>query len=158
MGRLSVLTTHLPSLNPILARYMNTYHTDWDEYVDYVDFAYTFSHHETFRITPIFVLYGQEEIDAPTLCFTRNKLSKSKISWNGCTRFDTFTRLSSDGCCWKKHYKRQRTEKMHNFTDTILVYRPPLKKDRADKHLFRYHWPYKIVKRTNTLNYIVCSG
>ena len=58
MGRLSVLTTLLPIFNPILDRYANTYHTNWDKYVSYVDFAYTISHHETFRMTTIFVLYG----------------------------------------------------------------------------------------------------
>jgi hypothetical protein len=42
--------------------YVNTYHTDWDEYVEYVALAYNTSRHETSGMTPLFALYGRETI------------------------------------------------------------------------------------------------
>jgi hypothetical protein len=55
----------------------------------------------------------------------------------------------------EKHYNRRRTEKVYNVGEAVLVYRPLRKKGRAEKLLFRYHGPFKIVKRINSLNYMI---
>lgn len=46
----------------MLAMYVNTCHTNWDEYVHYVTFAYNTSRHESTGMTPFFSLYGREAI------------------------------------------------------------------------------------------------
>jgi hypothetical protein len=55
----------------------------------------------------------------------------------------------------EKHYNRERTEKVCNVGDPVLVYRPLRKKGRAEKLLFRYHAPFKVVRRLNSLNYVI---
>ena len=52
----------------------------------------------------------------------------------------------------EKHYNRQRTEKVYSVGDAVLVCRPLRKKGRVEKLLFRYHGPFKIVGRINSLN------
>lgn len=149
----------------MLALYVNTYHTGWDEYVDYVAFAYNTSRHETSGMTPFFALYGREAMLPLDVSLgsdpnsTSREIAIPSIEKNR-SRFDNLheivkRRMLVAHARQKKHYNRKRTEKVCYVGDAVLVYRPLRKKGRAEKLLFRYHGSYKIVGRTNSLNYIV---
>ncbi|KZR95508.1 Uncharacterized protein APZ42_010747, partial [Daphnia magna] len=44
----------------MFSMYVNSCHNDWDDYVDFVTFAYNTSKQESTGVTPFFLLYGRE--------------------------------------------------------------------------------------------------
>ena len=150
----------------MLAMYVNTYHTNWDEYVDYVAFAYNTSRHESTGMTPFFALYGREAVLPVDVTLGSDPNSGVVESISELTvesiksRFHNIheivrRRMLKAHRRQEKHYNKQRAERVYNVGDAVLVYRPIRKKGRAEKLLFKYHGPFKVVKRLNSLNYVV---
>ena len=57
----------------------------------------------------------------------------------------------------KKRYDKRHKDKAYHIGDVVLVYRPIRKKGRAEKLLHRYHGPFRVVNKINSLNYTVES-
>ncbi|KZR99859.1 Uncharacterized protein APZ42_004115 [Daphnia magna] len=46
----------------MLSMYVNSLHNDWDEFIDFVTFAYNTSRQESTGFSPFFLLYGREAV------------------------------------------------------------------------------------------------
>lgn len=148
----------------MLAMYVNAYHPNWDEYVDYVAFAYNTSRHESTGMTPFLALYGREAVlpvdvtlgsdpNSGLKSITELAVENLKSRFHNIHEIVRRRMLKAHGR-QEKHYNKQRTERVFNVGDAVLVYRPLRKKGRAEKLLFKYHGPFKVVKRLNSLTYV----
>ena len=142
----------------MLAMYVNSYHTDWDEYVDHVAFAYNTSRQESIGVTPFFALYGREAIlpiDV-TLGSNPNAIEKSSPDVETIkVRFFNIHEIVRRRMLVAHDRQKKRYDQKRSERDLVLVHRPVRKKGRSEKLLFCFHGPYKIVKRVNSLTYVV---
>jgi hypothetical protein len=151
----------------MLSMYVSSKHDDWDEFIDYVTFGYNTSRHESTGVTPFYLLYGREAVLPVDVALGNNPgLNTSSLDRNAVQSI--LTRLANIRevvkrrmlvvhARQKKRYDKRRKQKSFNVDDHVLVYRPIRQKGRAEKLLHRYHGPFRIIKKVNSLNYVVES-
>ena len=142
--------------------YVSSKQDDWDESIDFVTFGYNTSRHESTGVTPFFMLYGREAILPIDVALGNNPNPFNNVP----TAADLVRRLTTIReivrkrmlvvqARQKRRYDSKRTQRQYKVGDVVLVYRPIRQKGRATKLLHRYHGPFRISCRVNSLNYHV---
>ena len=148
----------------MLSMYVSSKQDDWDESIDFVTFGYNTSRHESTGVTPFFMLYGREAILPIDVALGNNPNPFNNVP----TAADLVRRLTTIReivrkrmlvvqARQKRRYDSKRTQRQYKVGDVVLVYRPIRQKGRATKLLHRYHGPFRISCRVNSLNYHVES-
>ena len=145
----------------MLSMYVNAKHDDWDESIDYVIFGYNTSRHESTGESPFYLLYGREAV-LPIDVSLGNNPDSNGITQNIVSdliniREKVKRRMLMVHARQKKRYDKRHKDKAYHIGDVVLVYRPIRKKGRAEKLLHRYHGPFRVVNKINSLNYTVES-
>ncbi len=143
----------------MISMYVNTLHNDWDEYLDYITFAYNTSRHASTGMTPFLLLYGREALLPVDVALGANPNPVTEVE-KFTSRFNNIyeivkRRMLMIHAAQKRRYDRGRKQKTFNVGDLVLIHVPKRKKGRAQKLLFCYHGPFKIIKRVNPLNYVI---
>ena len=111
------------TLADMLSMYVNSKHTNWDEILPYITFAYNTSRQESTEKTPF---YLREEVGKRLI----------EVQERQKQRYDA----------------RHRPAEEFQQGEEELVYKPFRKVGRAEKLLHRWLGPYTVVRRTSSLN------
>ena len=144
-----------------LAIYINNTHSNWDDILPYITFAYNSSVQESTGRTPFYLLYGREArlpVDVVMGVHAGAGTSDPK----------TLTRNLEIARVEVRHMLKQVQEKQKQLYDAkrrlapefepgeeVLVYKPIRKVGRSEKLLHRWLGPYVVVQRKTALNYVV---
>jgi transposase InsO family protein len=149
------------TLADMLSMYINKQHTNWDEILPYITFAYNSSRQESTGRSPFFLIYGREArlpvdvmmgvgtmrepTDAETMA-KRLELAREEVS----------IRLGRVQEKQKERYDMgHQVAKEFQPGEEVLVYKPIRKVGRAEKLLHDWHGPYVVQRKTASLNYEV---
>ena len=154
-------------LADMLSMYVSTDHSDWDETLQYVTFAYNTSRQESTGYAPFYLLYGRE----PTLpadlsfCVDPNPLIPLKEaaltyvhrlrSNLETARRTVLVRMEQVKMKQKVAYDATRREVIYKKGDCVLIFKPIRKIGRSEKLLHRWLGPYLVVRQTTPVNYEV---
>ncbi|KAI9549855.1 pol polyprotein [Daphnia sinensis] len=127
----------------MLSMFVNSNHSNWDDVIDHVVFAYNTSKHESTGMTPFFLLYGREARLPIDVALGNNPNPVSTIH-----KFQLLHQLPSlrekvkrrlllVQHRQKQRYDNRRKEKSYKVGDLVWVYRPIRKKGRSTKLLHR---------------------
>lgn len=143
--------------------YVSSCHDDWDEFIDFVVFAYNTSHQES---TSVSLLYGREAVLPIDVVLGNNSNpiasgdDPSERIRNLAGHLETIRRivrkrLDAEQNRQKERYDDHRKNVSFAVGSLVWIYRPYRKKGRSEKLLHRYHGPFKIVRKVSDLHYIV---
>ncbi len=135
----------------------NSKHTNWDEILPYITFAYNTSRQESTGETP----YGRKA--RLPMDITMGVSASGDYTGPGAwaqnleiARAEVGKRLIEVQERQKQRYEAQhRPAKEFQQGEEVLVYKPFRKVGRAEKLLNRWLGPYTVVRRTSSLNYEV---
>ncbi|KZS07756.1 Uncharacterized protein APZ42_028454 [Daphnia magna] len=147
----------------MLSMYVSSCHDDWDEFIDFVVFAYNTSHQES---TSVSLLYGREAVLPIDVVLGNNSNpiasgdDPSERIRNLAGHLETIRRivrkrLDAVQNRQKERYDDHRKNVSFAVGSLVWIYRPYRKKGRSEKLLHRYHGPFKIVRKVSDLHYIV---
>lgn len=156
------------TLADMLSMYVSSDHTDWDETLPFVTFAYNTSRQESTGRTPFFLLHGREAalptdialgvelnsggIDAISTEDYAFQLQRSMTK----AKKEVKDRLQVVQHRQSRYYNRKRRDwPQYQPGDRVLVYKPTRKVGRSEKLLHRWHGPYDVVQKSSPLNYVV---
>jgi transposase InsO family protein len=154
-------------LADMLSMYVSSDHTDWDETLPYVTFAYNTSRQESTGFSPFYLLYGREPILPADLSFgvDPNPLIPMKEAATTyirrlqsnleTARQTVLVRMEQVKKKQKLTYDATRRETTYNKNDLVLIYKPLRKIGRSEKLLHRWLGPYLVVRQTTPVNYEV---
>ena len=139
--------------------FVNAKHSDWDDVIDHVVFAYNSSRHESTGVSPFYMLYGREPRLPIDVALGNNPNSPS-------SHFDFILGLPLLGEKVKRrilmiqHRQKERYDRRHrhvslNPGDLVWVFKPDRIKGRSEKLLHRYHGPFKIIRNISEVNYLI---
>jgi hypothetical protein len=144
----------------MLSMYINSTHTNWDEILPYVTFAYSSRQESTGR-TPFYLTYGREArlpvdvaIGATPSIGSNDPLTVARNLETA--REEVRTRLEQVQERQKGLYDAKHREALEFIPgEEVLVYKPFRKVGRSEKLLHRWLGPYVVVRRASALNYEV---
>ena len=148
-----------------ISHYVNKFHTDWDEYIPSIQFAYrTSTADNSVGFSPFFLLYGREAV--PTIgCITTqtNRTSRKnnkRTHRPSCRPTRDFSRGFTKPplkkqVAMKQRYDENATEVQYEVGDCVFIFFPKTQPGLSRKLQQRWCGPYLLVKRTGTTNFIV---
>jgi hypothetical protein len=145
----------------MLSMYINSTHTNWDEILPYVTFAYNSSRQESTGRTPFYLTYGREaRLPVDVAIGARPSIGSNDpllVARNLETaREEVRTRLEQIQERQKELYDAKHREALEFIPgQEVLVYKPFRKVGRSEKLLHRWIGPYVVVRRASALNYEV---
>ena len=143
----------------MLSMFVNAKHSDWDDVIDHVVFAYNSSRHESTGVSPFYMLYGREPRLPIDVARGNNPNSLS-------SHFDFILGLPllrekvKRTILMIQHRQKERYDRRHrhvsfNPGDLVWVFKPDRIKGRSEKLLHRYHGPFKIIRNISEVNYLI---
>ena len=63
----------------MLSMYVNQYHSDWDEYLPFVIFAYNTNQQSSTKFSPFKILYGRDPLLPTEIELPKNQLNREEI-------------------------------------------------------------------------------
>ena len=141
--------------------YVNSKHTNWDEILPYITFAYNTSRQESTGKPPFYLIYGREA--RLPMDITMGVSASGDYTGPGAWAQNLEVARAEVGKRLKEVQERQkqRYDVSHRPAEEfqpgeeVLVYKPFRKVGRAEKLLYRWLGPYSVVRRTSSLNYEV---
>ena len=150
------------TLARMLSMYVNDRHSDWDDLLPFVLFAYRISKHASTSCSPFKLLYGRD----PLLPNEAMMSSKSTPLTAGHQYLEDLQKRMSTAhsLALKSVEKSQQSQsKYHDKSlrvkdwqvgDQVLLYRPPRQEPgKSPKFLSSWVGPYKILKKTGPVNF-----
>jgi hypothetical protein len=165
-----VTTAYHPQCNGLVERFNHTFaemismfvnskHSNWDDVIDHVVFAYNTSKQESTGRTPFLLLYGREALLPIDAALGNNPNPDANhiqlLQQLPALREKVIRRLAWIQHRQKKRYDKRRRLKSYSIGDLVLVYRPLRKKGRSEKLLHSYHGPFPIVKKLSNVTYVI---
>ncbi|UYV84440.1 hypothetical protein LAZ67_X002171, partial [Cordylochernes scorpioides] len=153
------------TLTDMISMYIDEKHQNWDDILPFVTFAYNSSVQETTGYSPYFLIHGREPLtfldstfDWPEVPpkpgdfddYISNLLTIVEESKN-ISMARTMARQDKS----KQVYDKHRREVKFSPDDLVLIWTPIRKVGRADKLQKNYIGPFKIIRKTSTVNYEV---
>jgi hypothetical protein len=114
----------------MLSMFVNSNHSNWDDVIDHVVFAYNTSKQESTKQTPFFMLYGREALLPIDVALGNNPNpampndSFPLLHQYPYLREQVKRKLLMVQRRQKQRYDCHRREKSYNVGDLVLVYRP----------------------------------
>lgn len=150
------------TLADMISMYVNSAHSDWDEILPYVTFAYNTSRQESTGRTPFFLLYGREAKLPIDYALRSDPNPAGEQSAEETTRLlnkargEVAKRLVDVQAKQKEAYdKGHREAPVFEVGEEVLIYKPVRKVKRSEKLLHKFLGPYVVVRRLTQLNYEV---
>ncbi len=152
------------TLADMLSMYVSSDHTNWDEILPYVTFAYNTSRQDTTGRTPFYLMHGREAVLPIDVAIGINpnllngdedpyedvqlKLTRARAE------LEDKLRIVQEQA--KARFDSKRSEPKEFMPgQKVLVYKPTRVVGRAEKLLHRWHGPYEVLVQTTPVNYLV---
>lgn len=145
----------------MISMYVNDDHTNWDEVLPYVIFAYNTAPQETTGFTPFRLVHGREVttmLDAMLLPSGTEALTPSAEEFTrraeaarDLARCRILERQKIDA----RRYNNRHREMIYQSGDQVWVWSPVRFRGRSEKLLRRYFGPYKVVRQLSKVTYQV---
>lgn len=145
----------------MLSMYTNTQHTDWDEYLPHVTFAYNTTKQDTTKFSPFMLVYAREAVQP-----TEANLMEKCTSEDVCQMRERALAVRSQAV--ENIQKRQAADKVRYDSkhrhlefkkgDQVKVFTPVRKVGRSEKLLLRWFGPYYILEKKSEVDYLVRKG
>lgn len=151
------------TLAVMISKYVSAHHRDWDQFLQYVIFAYNSSVHETTGYSPFYLLHGKEPtlpIDA-TLGLGQHELQATSnedvaVHWEEAKRIVTEREYKSKEKSKERYDATRRTQDFEPG-DLVHIRMPTSKRGKTTKFVHPYHGPFRIVRRTSANDWEVES-
>jgi hypothetical protein len=146
-----------------ISHYVNQFHTDWDNYLTAIQFAYrTAPATNSVGFSPFFLLYGREArlpLDVTLLkqCQYPEKTLRDHIHVL-ISQLETFREISksqaeTNQANTKDRYDVHAQDVEYQVGDTVWVYIPALQKGLSRKLMKFWSGPYLLVQQTGPVNF-----
>ena len=137
----------------MMSHYINEYHSDWDNFIPKIVFAYNTSVQESTMETPFFLLYGRDPIypidvllqsdnypyldmkDYKSLLMKKLKIAQKLAKEN----------LSEAQKKQKKYYDNKAKENNFEIGDQVYLTEESIPKERTKKFYRKWTGPYRII-------------
>uniref|UniRef100_A0A158P4K2 RNA-directed DNA polymerase n=1 Tax=Tetranychus urticae TaxID=32264 RepID=A0A158P4K2_TETUR len=150
------------TLATMLSMYVNSSHSDWDNCLPYVCFAYNTSLQSSTRFSPFFLLHGYEATlpsavnDTITLgCDNAIEYAELVSTLLEVKRKIAQTNIEDSQTANKARYDSKHRPVIYEPGDRVLVYTPRRKVGRSEKLLHFFYGPYTVLKRCGLNSYQV---
>ena len=153
------------NLADMLSMFVSADHSDWDELLPFITFAYNTSRQETTGRTPFYLLHGREAVlpidaslgirmDPQTdghVDYATQMLSNLQRA-----REEVKLRCSAFQAREKAYFNAKQTKGIQYAPgDRVLVFKPTCVVVRAEKLLHQWHGPFEILMQSSPVNYLV---
>ena len=149
------------TLADMLSMYVSSDHSDWDEVLPFVTFAYNTSRQETTGRTPFYLMHGREAVLPIDVVMGINpntlETDSEEVYQKLCKiRLEVNEKIAVAQEKAKARFDKNRRES-ENYTpgQKVLVYKPTRVVGKAEKLLHRWHGPYEVLVQSSPLNYLV---
>ena len=147
------------TLASMISMYVNAQHSDWDEFLPHVVFAYNTSYQESMRTTPFYLVYGRQAVlplDAVLLPVTPYDVAQ-RMSYIS-KHLVTARQLARDNLAQSQSKSRERYNAVHREVSyvpgqKVWLWVPARKKGLAAKLMHYYKGPYLIIKSLGPVDY-----
>ena len=149
------------TLATMLSMFVDSSHSDWDDYLPYVCFAYNTSTQASTKYSPFFLLHGFEatlpsEVDPTTIgCDNANQYAELVETMLKEKRALARTNLEHSQTANKIRYDARHRPVIYQPGDKVMVYTPRRKVGRSEKLLHFYYGPYVVINRCGLNTYRV---
>lgn len=146
----------------MFSMFVNSSHSNWDDVIDHVVFAYNTSRQESTGMTPFLMLYGREAVLPIDFALGNSPNFRSRDPLQFIHRIPIIREQVKRRLLFFQHHQRirynaLRQKKWYAAGDLVWVQRPTRKKGRSDKLMHSFHGPFLIVEKVSAVNYGVCS-
>ena len=153
------------TLADMLSMYTNEWHTNWDDILPFVQFAYNTSVQEATGYSPFFLLHGREPTTTletmfpyPTKELTNyDEYVQDLILTTQEARQIAYTSMLQRQVSYKTRYDKKHRVVQFQPGDLVCIWTPRRHVGLSEKLLRRYFGPYKVLKQTGPVNYLVIS-
>ena len=156
------------TLADMLSMFVNSNHTDWDELLPAITFAYNTSRQESTRLSPFYLMHGREALVPLDIALGVNpnpvilKSGERFVDPDYATsvlqnlekaRQEVVTRMRRVHIEQKKAYDVRRRQAQYAVDELVLVYKPTRIVKKSEKLLHRWHGPYVVIRQTSSVSY-----
>lgn len=149
------------TLAAMLSMYISDNHSNWDIILPFVTFAYNTSVQSTTRFSPFYLVYGREPstiLDA-VLPYPENAVNddySSQVTYrtDACRQLAR-TRTIRHQQQSKSDYDDRHQDRHYRPDDLVLLFFPTRQVGRCEKFLHHYHGPFRVIRQTSPVNYLV---
>lgn len=149
------------TLSDMLAMYVAADHSDWDAVLPFVTYAYNTATQATTGFSPFFLLYGREpSCTLDTILHYRPDESECTPISDVAKQAEECRQLArslttEDQQRQKSHHDETTPAPTYSPGSLVWLWVPVSTPGLSSKLLSRYQGPYRIVKRTSPVNYVV---
>ena len=148
------------TLEEMLRAYVSTQHTDWDEHLPSVEFAYNNSVNPTTGYTPFYMNYGQNP-HVPVTLLTPRPLTENPVATGFAQQQQRVLQRAQESIAkaqeaQARNANKKRTDMTFNIGDQVLLETTHLKLKTADqsrKLLPKFIGPFQVEKVVNNNAY-----
>lgn len=151
------------TLTTMISMYVDEEHSDWDNHLDALAFAYNTASQSTTRESPFYLIHGREavhpgeagiNISPARFDGTHDYLVNLEAKLRN-ARIKVKRNLDEAARKTKERVDQHRQEKTYALHAQVLVHKPVREPGMATKLFHCYAGPYKILQVLNDLNYKV---
>lgn len=149
------------TLSDMLAMYVDSAHSNWDQVLPFVTYAYNTATQTTTGFSPFFLLYGREPTSTmDTILPYHPDASETTLLSEAHTFAEECRQLArsftTENQAQQKH-NRDPTNPAPSYPSGALVWLwvPSSAPGLSSKLLSRYHGPYRILEQSSPVNYVV---
>lgn len=149
------------TLGDMLAMYVSSDHTNWDQVLPFITYAYNTAQQATTGFSPFFLLYGRE----PSCLFDtilpyRPDASEYALISETTSHAEECRQLARAFTTEEQSQQKHRRDDSKPSAEfppgsLVLLYIPSTTAGLSSKLLSKYHGPYRVVERTSPVNYVV---
>jgi hypothetical protein len=145
------------TLADMLSMYINKQHTNWDEILPYITFAYNSSRQESTGRSPFFLIYGREARLPVDVMMGVGTMREPTDAETMAKRLELAREEVSIQLGRVQEKQKERYDMGHQVAkefqpgEEVLVYKPIRKVGRAEKLLHHWHGPYVVQRKTSSI-------
>lgn len=152
------------TLSDMISMYIQPNHTNWDEILPFVTFAYNTATQRTTGYSPFFLVYGRDPpfmLDASFLSApvsASSPLSEQFVSRLNHCRRDARLKTETSQQDRKDRYDATHRAVQFRPGDEVLLWTPTRSPGLCEKFLRRFTGPYTVLEETSPVNYRVAPN
>ena len=147
------------TLQQMLSKLVNQFRSDWDSLLPFVMAAYRSTPHRSTLVTPNRLMLGREALLPVDLMYGRVLEDRPTcpieyVEWTRWAMEEAYEicrqQLQRAALGQAKHYNRLSREQMHKPGDWVLLFYPPLARQKLG---LKFLGPYRVTRKLNEVNY-----
>lgn len=149
------------TLTKMISMYINSDHSNWDTILPFVTFAYNTAVQTTTGFSPFYLLYGRDPSSTLDTILPYpnehpdNDLMTQFTSSSEASRQLARSRTLQHQDASKRRYDAQHRDVHYLPGDLVLIFFPFRQTGRCEKFLPKFKGPYKVIRQTSPVNYLV---